>query len=195
MRATILCLALIPALAAAQTTPQPARPKKVLTPDQIAYQQDLKTYRAQADTIRSAATAAFVAEAAREKAPECPNASTTYDINMCLSHENDLTDANYKAFTTAVRAILALPFPAPLGAKDDSMGPTGPEGTPATNTAAFDAAESAWHTYATAECKAVDTLWRGGTIVNSMVGECDLRMTRARLHELDTAYSLDLHPY
>ena len=82
MRATILCLALIPALAAAQTTPQPARPKKVLTPDQIAYQQDLKTYRAQADTIRSAATAAFVAEAAREKAPECPNASTTYDINM-----------------------------------------------------------------------------------------------------------------
>ncbi len=73
------------------------------------------------------------------------------------------------------------------------QGPSGIEATPATNTAAFDAAESAWQTYATAECSAVDTYWRGGTIVNSMVSECDLRLARARLRELDTVYSIS-HP-
>ena len=195
MRATILCLALIPALAAAQTTPQPARPKKVLTPDQIAYQQDLKTYRAQADPLRTAANSAYAAEAAREKSSPCPNAVTTLDINSCLAHENDLTDANYKAFTTALRAILALPRPSFPGETIPAVGPSGPEATPGTNTASFDAAESAWHTYATAECTAVDTLWRGGTIVNSMVGYCDLRLTHTRLHELNEAYSDELHPH
>jgi uncharacterized protein YecT (DUF1311 family) len=192
MRATLLCVSLlIPACAFAQQTP---RPKKILTPGQIAYQQAMKTYNAQIDVLRSSANAAFAAEVAREKAPECPNASTTHDINMCLSHETDLMEANYKAFTTALRSMLALPVPTTPGLNDSAGGPTGQEATPAVNTAAFDAAEAAWHNYATAECGAVDTLWRGGTIVNSIVVECNLRMARARLHELDVAYEVRLHP-
>jgi uncharacterized protein YecT (DUF1311 family) len=197
MRATILCLALIPALVAAQTAPQPApsapRPKKVLTPDQIVYQAQMKTYYAEHTRLTTAANSAYTAEIAREKAPECPNASTTYDINMCLSKEGEITDANYKAFTSALRAMLALPAPTFPGETTPSIGPSGREATPDTNTAAFDAAEAAWHTYTTAECAAIDTLWRGGTIVNSMVGECDLRLTRARLHELNDAYEMPLH--
>jgi uncharacterized protein YecT (DUF1311 family) len=199
MRATILCLALIPALAAAQTTPQPApsapRPKKVLTPDQIAFQQNLKAYNAQMDGLRAIANAALAAEMAREKAPECPNADNTVAENECLAHENDLTGANLKTFTTAVRGLLAVPYPSQPGLPDYPNGPTGHPGTPATNTAAFDAAESAWHTYAKAQCDAVDTLWRGGTIVNAVDLECSLRQSRNRLRELDTAYSVVLHPY
>jgi uncharacterized protein YecT (DUF1311 family) len=91
--------------------------------------------------------------------------------------------------------MLAFPGPAMQGTSTPSVGPTGPEGTPATNTAAFDAAESAWLTYAKAECSAMDTLWRGGTIVNSIVGKCELRMTHVRMHELDLAYSRLLHPH
>jgi uncharacterized protein YecT (DUF1311 family) len=192
MRAALLWLSLIiPASVVAQQVP---RPQKVLTPEQIAYQQAMKTYNARIGVLRSSALSAFAAEVAREKAPECPNASTTYDINMCLSHEGDLTDANYKAYMAALRSMLALPVPTMPGSDDGAGGPTGHEGTPATNTAAFDAAELAWQTYATAECGAVDTLWRGGTIVNSIDGECNLRMARARLHELDIAYSVRLHP-
>jgi uncharacterized protein YecT (DUF1311 family) len=192
MRTKILCLSLgISTCALAQAAP---RPPKVLTPDQIAYQQALTDTRAKLDKLRAAAVTAYNAELAREKAPECPSAVTTYDINMCLSHENDLTDANYKAYTTALRAMLAMPVPKMPAAPDTPyVGPSGPEATPATNTAAFDAAEAAWQTYAKAECGAVDTYWRGGTIVNSMVGECDLRQSRARLHELDTVYNVT-HP-
>jgi uncharacterized protein YecT (DUF1311 family) len=168
-------------------------PKKVLTPEQLAYQQAIKEYNAKSKELRAAAIAAYNAELAREKAPECPDADNTRDINMCLGHEVELTEANYKAFTTALRGMLALPEPAVPGAPTPYMGPTGPEGTPATNTAAFDAAESAWQAYAKAECSAMDTLWRGGTIVNSIVAECELRMARARMHELDNAYDMQLH--
>jgi uncharacterized protein YecT (DUF1311 family) len=196
MRTTILCLALIPALAAAQTAPQPApsapRPKKVLTPDQIAYQAQMKVYYAEHARLATAATS-YTAEMAREKADACPNATAAYDINLCLAHEDEITDANYRAFTAAVRAMLALPQPTFPGETTPYVGPTGPEATPATNTAAFDAAEAAWHAYATAECNAVDTLWRSGTIVNAMVGYCELRMARTRLHELNDAYEMLLY--
>jgi uncharacterized protein YecT (DUF1311 family) len=184
MRTVILCLALISSFAVAQTSPQPAtpptaRPKKVLTPEQIAYQAQMKTYEAELFRLRDAANAAYTAEAAREKAG---------------AHEEEITQANYKAFITAIRAMLALTAPKMPGESDTPyVGPTGPESTPAAEVAAFDASEAAWHTYATAECNAVDTLWRGGTIVNSMVGSCNLRMARARLHELDDAYEMTLH--
>jgi uncharacterized protein YecT (DUF1311 family) len=191
MRNLILCLSLLIVVSStAQTTP---RPKKILTPEQIIYQAQMKTYSAEIARLRDVANSAYSAEIAREKAGDCPNVATTYDINMCLSHEEEITEANYKAFITAFRAILALPQPTIPGVKYPILGPSGPEATPETDTAAFDAAESAWHTYATAECNAVDTDWRGGTIVNSMVGQCNLRMARARLHELDTAYSMTLH--
>ena len=196
MRTAILCLALalVPACATAQTQTQQDRPRKILTPEQIAYQQQMKTFYAEMDRLRTAAKSAYTSEIAREKAGECPNAITTVDINQCLSHEDEVTEANYKAFTSVLRAMLALPVPTMPGASGmPAIGPSGPEATPATNAAAFDAAESAWHTYAAAECGAIDTLWRGGTIVNSMVGQCNQRLARTRLHELDTAYDMLLH--
>src|ERR1035437_6952341 len=143
MRSTLFFLALFPVLAAAQTSPQQPHPQKVLTPEQIA-------------------SAAYTAEMAREKAGDCPNAKSTYAINMCLAHEDELTGANLKAFAAAIRAMLA---PASPGEPEEPyIGPTGTAATPATNTAAFDKAQAAWQAYATAECDAVDTYWRGGTI-------------------------------
>jgi uncharacterized protein YecT (DUF1311 family) len=186
--------ALLAVSVSAQTLPN-NRPKNILTPEQLAYQQAMNDYNAKLDKLRAAATAAYSVELAREKAPECPGADNTRDFNLCLGHEIDLTDANYKTFTTALRAMLASPSPAVPGNPTPDVGPTGPAGTPATNTAAFDAAESAWQAYAKAECSATDTRWRGGTIVNSIVADCELRMARSRMHELDTAYEMELHPH
>jgi uncharacterized protein YecT (DUF1311 family) len=133
-------------------------------------------------TAKAAANAAFTAETTREKAGDCPNASTTFAINQCL-------DANYKVFTASLRAMLAA-YPS---TDPPAQGPTGPEATAETATSAFDAAETAWQAYRKAECNAVDVLWRGGTIVNSMVGYCWLRVTRSRMHELNDAYDPSSH--
>ena len=165
------------------------RPQKVLTPEQIVLQQKWNSYYAEVTRLRSVGTAAYNAEVAREKAGDCPNASNTLGQVTCLFHEVDVTEANYKTFTTSLRAILALDS----GDSSDQIGPSGHPATPAMNTAAFDTSEIAWHAYSTAECNAMDTFWRGGTIVNSMVGECHLRVARSRLHELNDAYDMLLH--
>ena len=140
-------------------------------------------------TAKASANAAFSAEAAREKAGDCPNVWTTFAINQCLGREAEITGANYRAFTSSLRAILAA-YPS---TDAPAQGPTGPEATAKTATAAFDDAEAAWQTYRKAECNAVDVLWRGGTIVNSMVGYCWLRVTRSRMHELNDAYDPSSH--
>ena len=118
-----LSLAFVALPIVAQTATSAPRPRKVLTPEQIAYQQASKNYNTQRNKLRSSAIAAYSAEMASEKAPECPNANATYDINMCLSHQADLHDANYKAFTTALRSMLALPQPVmPTGPRYISRG-------------------------------------------------------------------------
>jgi uncharacterized protein YecT (DUF1311 family) len=128
---------------------------------------------------------------AREKAPLCPDAKNTLTLNQCVLHEMELTTSNYKAYIEAVRAMLARPAPPIPDMSGPAVGPSGPEATPATDTAAFDKAETAWQTYAAAECGAVDTHWRGGTIVNFEIGSCHLRLTRARMDELDAVYGPD----
>ena len=192
MRALVLALLLVPSVALTQTTTPPANPKKVLTPEQRAYQLRANAFFAERARLGTQAKTVYDAELAREKAPECPHADNTRSINECLAHEVEITQANYKAFVAAIRSMLGLASPDEPGPNDPD-GPTGHPGTPATNTAAFDAAESAWQAYAKAECSAMDTLWRGGTIVNSIDMECDLRMARARMHELNTAYNMQLY--
>ena len=191
MRALFGCVVLLSVCGAAQQT----RPKKVLTPEQVAYEQEMKAYNERQAEIRKAANSAYDSEMAREKAPTCAGVWTTYDVNMCLAREQEISEATYKAFTSALRQMLASARPTWPGETVPYVGPTGPAATPETSTAAFEKAESAWKVYAEAECRAVDTEWRSGTIVNSMVSECELRLLRARMHELNTAYDNWLHPH
>jgi uncharacterized protein YecT (DUF1311 family) len=192
MRIHLLAGALIiPTLAIAQTTPPPQR---LASPNGAAYQALLKTYNAQADRLRSRAKSALAAETARESQAPCPNAVVNVEIDNCMAHENAITTANLKIFTSALRQLLALPAPPIPGMSYPIMGPSGAEATPATNTAAFDKTEATWPAYAKAECDAEDTEWRGGTIVNLIDGRCKLRQSRARLHELRTLYDEVLEP-
>jgi uncharacterized protein YecT (DUF1311 family) len=193
MRVTILCLTL--SLVSAAQAPIPSSPsKKGKVSDPAADQQALKAIEAQANALRAAANAAYAAEMKREKAPICPNAATSDDRSECIAREDDFTETNYKAFTAALRALLALSDPQIPGETSPDVGPGGTVATPAEEAAAFDTAESAWHAYAKAECSAVVTFWSGGTIVFTIGVECDIRMTRARLHELNIAYGDALIP-
>jgi uncharacterized protein YecT (DUF1311 family) len=104
-------------------------------------------------------------------------------MNGCVAHENDITTANYQAFTTALRSLLALPGPpAPS-----------PQATPASSAPAFDAAESTWQASTKTECDAEQVKWSDGNIVNFMGSECTIRQSRARLRELAEVYRNNLH--
>ena len=78
MRANFFCLTLyIWSCALTQAQCQTTRPKKVLTPDEIAYQQNLKTYGGEMDRLRASAKAAL---AQMPKPPMTP---------MCASHTRE----------------------------------------------------------------------------------------------------------
>lgn len=83
-----------------------------------------KTYYARLDSFRSRGTAALEAELAREKAGDCPNAQSTYEINMCLTAEMKTTQSNYEAYVRAIGGLLRAPTPSsvPANPKDPSTG-------------------------------------------------------------------------
>jgi hypothetical protein len=190
MRATLLIF-LAATFAAAQTTPPP---QNFLDPDQRAYQQAVTTYNTQAEAFRAAAKAALFAESQREKDAICPAAMDIPQISDCIAHENALTTANYQAFTSALRSLLALPQPPAPGGSYPVQGISGPQAIPVSSVTPFDASESAWQPYAKAECSAVDSQWHsaGPSDVNIYVGECTLRHSRARMHELAGVYISNL---
>ena len=166
MRATLLALLLTATFAAAQTSPSspqgppPSPPQNVPNSAQLVYQAAENSYNAQADAFRAAAKAAFAAEGTHEAAFICPNVANPSEMNDCVAHENAVTTANYQAFTAALRSLLALPEPPEPGVTNPVQGVSGPQATPASSTAAFDAAESAWQAYIKAECSAEDAEWR-----------------------------------
>ena len=108
MRTTLLTVLLTATFAAAQTAPPP---QNAPAADRATYQQAHNSYDAQADAFRAAVKAALAAEGTHEAAFICPNVADPTEMNGCVAHENDITTANYQAFTTALRSLLALPGP------------------------------------------------------------------------------------
>jgi uncharacterized protein YecT (DUF1311 family) len=183
----VLCSLVIAGLALA-TQQSDTKPKKVLTPEQQAYQE----VQAERGRLRAAAKWAFDAEMAREKAGDCPAAQTTYDFNMCYSMQNSITEENYKAYTGALRALLGLEHPL---APEDKEGPlpprpAGPQLTPKEDVAEFDKTESLWAAYKEAECTVAFHQFGGGTGGPSAGTECRLRLTRSHMRDLDSVYLL-----
>lgn len=187
----VLCSLLITSFALA-TQQSGTRPKKLLTPAQKAYQEELQRVRAERDRLRAAAKQAFDAEMAREKAGDCPAAHTTYDFNMCYSSQNTITEENYKAYTGTVRALLGLKNPLAPGVKEGPLppGPAGPELTPEEDVTEFDKTESLWSAYKEAECTVAFHQFGGGTGGPSAGMECKLRLTRNHMRDLDSVYLL-----
>ena len=108
---------------------------------------------------------------------------TTYDINMCLAKEVEVTTANYKAYTSALRSAEALSSPG-----ESETGPTGKPLTPAQRSQNLDTVESAWNTFYEAQYSAAFDAYRGGTIAPSIQLNCNLQLIRDRMHELESIY-------
>jgi uncharacterized protein YecT (DUF1311 family) len=141
----------------------------------------------QREKLQAQAKAAFDREMSREKAGDCQNTNTTYDIVTCLAKEVSTTDGNYQAYAGAIRAMLAQKNPYDNGT-DPAAGPTGKPATQQENLRRFDEMQSAWERYRNALYSGVDGLYRGGTIVNIEVSTCHLMMMRSHLRELAATY-------
>jgi uncharacterized protein YecT (DUF1311 family) len=141
-------------------------------------------YFSQLQEFQKLGRAAYSSEEAREKAGSCPEARTTYDINVCLGKEVDKTETNYKIYTDALRSVEGLASPDASGAG----GPTGKALTPEERLKAFDKVESAWRVYYEAQCSDAYDAYQGGDIAPSIDLTCRFRLMRDRMHELESIF-------
>jgi uncharacterized protein YecT (DUF1311 family) len=171
---------------------QAPTPKKILTPDQLQYQQETKKIDAERSRLRAIAKQALDDETAQAQEPECPNAQSNREWQICLGDEGTTTEKNFKAFADAIRATLGLDRPAPPGAgkAPPVPGPAGVELTPQQLVDEFDKTEGLWETYRDAECTAAFHQFGGGTGGPGAELECRERMIRQRMHDLDSVYNV-----
>jgi uncharacterized protein YecT (DUF1311 family) len=170
-----------------------AKPKKVLTPEQIAYQREWKVYMVKRQSLQAGAKQIFDSEMAREKAGDCPGANSTYDFNVCYGKESATTEQNLQSYEGIIEGLLG-PQPQMPGQIDTNMpGPAGPSFTPKQHSDEFDHVEQSWREYRKAACTAAFHQFDGGTGGPSFEGECELKLTRDHMRELDMIYGGDLH--
>jgi uncharacterized protein YecT (DUF1311 family) len=169
------------------------RPKKVLTPEQQAYQQQWKEVFGELKELRAEAKQAFDAEMAREKAGDCRDVEGNQPYIICLGQEAGTTDDNYKTYTKAVRAALDLNWPSQPGQESSVGGPAGPALTQAEEVDEFDKMETAWKSYWDIACQAARDHFDGGTGAPAADLECHQRMARERMRDLDDIYYGMLH--
>jgi len=169
-----------------------ARPKKILTPEQQAYQQRMKEVEAQRENLRSEAKHAFDAEMAKEKAGDCPDADNTREFNICFGKVEEFTDQNLKAYEGAIRELLSLKYPK-LSAQASEATAAGAELTPEQSAAEFDRLEQAWHSYLEIASSAALHQFGEGSGGPSVEVQCHLRLVRSHMRELDGVYGVLLH--
>ena len=142
------------------------------------------------------------AEAERERSGDCTSANSTVEFDHCFSQSLEETAANLKNFDGVIRQLQSGPPQmsvsadktptGPTGAAG-SAGPAGPELTPAQHAAEFDRLESIWQQYRELACTAAFHQFEGGTGAPSFQMQCELKLTRDHLRELDLIYGIDLH--
>jgi len=203
----ILCCLLVVSLSAVAQQSQP-QPKKIFTPEQQEYQQELKEFFAKRESLQAEAKRPFDAEMLRENAGachkaegtyafdecDCQDAKSTYDFNVCYGKETSITSQNLKDYEEAISKLLALKYPDFPGLPAiNAPGPVGSDLTAEQNVSEFDKVKQAWHSYMDAACTAALHRYGGGTGSPSFEMECRLRLMRDHMRELNFIYSLMLH--
>jgi len=174
-----------------QTTAE--RPKKVLTPEQVIYQKQYREFVANRQSLQAQGKQVFDAEMAREKAGDCPNAQSNSEFINCFGEQLTIAGGNLTAFEGIIRELQA-PGPQMPGQSDSNMhGPAGPPLTPKELGDEFEQVERVWRDYRETACRAAYHQFGGGTGGPSFEGQCELKLTRDHMRELDMIYGGDLH--
>jgi uncharacterized protein YecT (DUF1311 family) len=121
--------------------------------------------------LQRGARVAYDAEMAHE-GHDCPDANTQYDENICLGRVVETTATNFASFYAALAGLMSGDAPS-LQTLEDS--------------------QIAWSDYQQKACHAIETLFRGGTILPSAGMGCVIQLTRSRMRDLNMLYDLPLH--
>jgi uncharacterized protein YecT (DUF1311 family) len=167
-------------------------PKKDFTPEQKAYQQKEKEYEAQRQSLQAQAKQVFAAEMAREKAGDCADASSTSGFDTCFDKQLTAADQSLKSYEYIIRKLQAGPPQMPGTPTDPTDESDGPVLSPEQLVAEFDQVELLWGRYRESACKAAFHQFEGGTGAPSFEMQCQLKLTRDHLRELDMIYGVDL---
>ena len=121
----------------------------------------------------------------RKKNRQCPRAFSTYEMEACVEREVEKTKANYEAYVGTLRSSEALASPEEAPGAAPLLGrPLRPD----ERAKEFDAVESAWQVYAKAQCTTAYDTSREGASARVTQLECDLRLLRDRMSELESIY-------
>lgn len=177
--------------AAESAAPQPSQ---LPTPAQQAYPRQLKDFQEARLKLQAQARQAFDAEMALDQADEaktgeCKDANTTFDWNQCLGRVAKATDANYAAFTTALRALIAQKAPE-MEASSSAVATAAPDERPGE----FDRSEAAWQHYRDLARKAAFDQYKGASMSPSFALEAYIYLMRSHLRELNLIYGDELNP-
>jgi hypothetical protein len=133
------------------------------------------------------------AEAERERSGDCTTSSTTAEFDNCFVQRLEQTATNSEKFDGIIRQ-LQLGSPQIFGsASETTAGTAGPELVPAQYAAEFDGLENAWQQFRELACRTAFHQFDGGTGAPSFQIQCELKLTRDHMRELDLIYGSDLH--
>ena len=148
--------------------------------------------------LQAQAKQIFDAEAERERSGDCSSSNTTVEFNHCFGQRLEETAINLKNFDGVIRQLQSGPPQMSGSAAETTARPAGPELAPAQHAAEFDRLENAWQRYGELACEAAFHQaafhqFDGGTGAPSFQMQCELKLTRDHLRELDLIYGSDLH--
>jgi hypothetical protein len=188
MTGTFCCsFVLLPLVVGQQST---VTPKKVLTPEQMAFRQQWKEYEAKKKSLEAQAKQVFDTEMAREKAEgQCPDAHNTHDIKICEAEQTAITDQNLKSYEELLHELMA---PAPRMPGAPAANPPGPAGLSLSDEellAEFDRTEQSWRIYREAACTAVFHRFHGGTLGPYYQMACKQSLARDHMRVINMIYN------
>jgi uncharacterized protein YecT (DUF1311 family) len=172
----------------AQQNPTPHQ--KVLTPEQKVCQQEHQSWLAHHQQLQSQAKGIFDQEIAQERAGDCTGASSNNQYIAGFGKLADAAEESLKSYETTIHELLIR---APQMAGAPTAGPAGPALTSPQLIAEFDSVENTWRQYREIACSAAFHQLDGGTGGPSFRAECELRLTRNHMRELDLIYANVLH--
>ena len=180
-----LPILLLAALFHAQQNP-PAR-KKVLTPEQKAFQQQYQQWFTRHHQLQAQAKDIFDKETARAKAGDCPGASSNSEFIACFGKLSDAAEETLKSYEAIIHELLIPPPRMPAApASGHTLAST-------QLNAEFDTVENTWRQYRENACTAAYHQFEGGTGGPSFQVECEVHLTRNHMRELDMIYGNVLH--
>lgn len=172
---------------------QAAAPRKAPTPEQLALQQKNRDWVANRQRLQEEGKQLLAAETARESAGDCPSAGNTVQFNECFGRQLETTDKSLEGYERVIRALMAPEFPEQDSGRPQAPGPAGATLTPAQLGAEFDHLEALWRDYRKTACTAAFHQFGGGTGGPSFELQCEIKLARNHMRELDLIYGEDLH--